>query len=76
MQPSLLSAPPVVPGAVGSTTVTAVAYDSRRAVPGAVFVALRGQKDDGARFAPQAVARGAVLVVAETQAPADTRARG
>ncbi len=70
VQPSLLSAPPVVPDAVGSTTVTAVAYDSRRAVPGAVFVALRGQKDDGARFAPQAVARGAVLVVAETQAPA------
>jgi UDP-N-acetylmuramoyl-L-alanyl-D-glutamate--2,6-diaminopimelate ligase len=39
-------------------------------VPGAVFVALRGQKDDGARFAPQAVARGAALVVAETPAPA------
>ena len=70
VQPALLSAPPVVPDAVGSTTVTAVVYDSRRAVPGAVFVALRGQKDDGARFAPQAVARGAVLVVAETPAPA------
>ena len=71
VQPSLLSAPPVVPDAVGSTTVTAVVYDSRRAVPGAVFVALRGQKDDGARFAPQAVARGAVLVVAETPTPAE-----
>ena len=70
VQPSLLSAPPVVSDAVGSTTVTAVVYDSRRAVPGAVFVALRGQKDDGARFAPQAVARGAVLVVAEIPVPA------
>ena len=62
VQPSLLSAPPVLPDVVGSTAVTAVVYDSRRAVPGAVFVALRGQKDDGARFAPQAAARGAVLV--------------
>ena len=50
VQPALLPAPPVVPDAVGSTTVSEVVYDSRRAVPGAVFVALRGQKDDGARF--------------------------
>ena len=73
VQPSLLSVPPVLPDAVESTAVTAVVYDSRRAVPGAVFVALRGQKDDGARFAPQAAARGAVLVVAESSAPADHR---
>ena len=70
VQPALLPAPPAVSDAIGSTGATAVVYDSRRAVPGAVFVALRGQKDDGARFAPQAVARGAVLVVAETPAPA------
>ena len=70
VQPSLLSAPPVLPDAVGSTAVTAVVYDSRRAVPGAVFVALRGEKDDGARYAPQAAARGAALVVAETPTPA------
>ena len=68
VQPALLSAPPAVP-TPSASTVTAVVYDSRRAMPGAVFVALRGQKDDGARFAPQAVARGAVLVVAETPAP-------
>ena len=69
VQPALLQALPAVSDAVGSTTATAVVYDSRRATPGAVFVGLRGQKDDGARFAPQAVARGAVLVVAETPAP-------
>jgi UDP-N-acetylmuramoyl-L-alanyl-D-glutamate--2,6-diaminopimelate ligase len=69
VQPALLSAVPSLPEAVGSATVAAVAYDSRRAVPGSVFVALRGQKDDGARFAPQAVARGAVLVVADSPAP-------
>jgi len=68
-QRGLLPVPPVLADAAGSP-VSAVVYDSRRAVPGAVFVALRGQKQDGARFAPQAVARGAVLVVAETSAPA------
>ncbi len=49
--------------------VASVAYDSRRVAPGAVFVALRGLKADGAAFAAQAVARGAALVVAETAAP-------
>ena len=34
-----------------------------------MFVALRGQKSDGTQFAAQAVARGAVAVVAETPAP-------
>jgi UDP-N-acetylmuramoyl-L-alanyl-D-glutamate--2,6-diaminopimelate ligase len=37
--------------------------------PGAVFVALRGQKADGATFTPQAVARGAMAIVAETPRP-------
>ena len=69
LTPGLVPVPPVLADAAGSP-VTAVVYDSRRAVPGAVFVALRGQRQDGARFAPQAVARGARLVVAETSAPA------
>jgi UDP-N-acetylmuramoyl-L-alanyl-D-glutamate--2,6-diaminopimelate ligase len=49
---------------------TGVAYDSRRVAPGAVFVALRGQQDNGTRFAPQAAARGAAAIVAEAAAPA------
>ncbi len=49
--------------------VTAVAYDSRRAAPGAVFFALRGQHADGALYAEQAVSRGAIAVIAETPAP-------
>jgi UDP-N-acetylmuramoyl-L-alanyl-D-glutamate--2,6-diaminopimelate ligase len=36
---------------------------------GAVFVALRGQKADGAAFAAQAVSRGAIAIVAETARP-------
>lgn len=50
--------------------VSAVTYDSRRAMRGSVFVALRGLKADGAEFAAQAVSRGAALVVAETPRPA------
>ncbi len=42
-----------------------VTHDSRQASPGSVFVALRGFKDDGADFAPQAIAGGAAVVVAE-----------
>ncbi|MGE3188181.1 MAG: UDP-N-acetylmuramoyl-L-alanyl-D-glutamate--2,6-diaminopimelate ligase [Vicinamibacterales bacterium] len=47
------------------TPVTAITYDSRRAVAGSVFVALRGQRADGRTFVPQALARGAVVVVAD-----------
>jgi UDP-N-acetylmuramoyl-L-alanyl-D-glutamate--2,6-diaminopimelate ligase len=44
---------------------TGVTHDSRRAEPGSLFVALRGLKADGTAFAPQAIASGAVAVVAE-----------
>jgi UDP-N-acetylmuramoyl-L-alanyl-D-glutamate--2,6-diaminopimelate ligase len=50
--------------------VKAIAYDSRHAAPGSVFVALRGQRTDGTAFAAQAVARGAIAVVAEVAPPA------
>lgn len=69
----LLAAGPdgMVGGTAGDeTVVSAVTYDSRRAVPGAVFVALKGLKADGAAFADQAAARGAVAVVAESPRPA------
>lgn len=45
--------------------VADVCYDSRRAQPGTVFVALRGAAVDGHRFIPDAVARGCAAVVAE-----------
>ena len=50
--------------------VAGVASDSRAVKPGDVFFALRGLRDDGARFAPEALARGAVAVVADTAPPA------
>jgi UDP-N-acetylmuramoyl-L-alanyl-D-glutamate--2,6-diaminopimelate ligase len=45
--------------------VTGVAYDSRLVKPGYAFVALKGVKTDGEKFARQAVDNGAVAVVAE-----------
>ena len=52
----------------------AVAYDSRKATPGSVFVALKGQKADGRAFAAQALGKGATAVVAETPPPPDVTA--
>ncbi|MDO8836807.1 MAG: UDP-N-acetylmuramoyl-L-alanyl-D-glutamate--2,6-diaminopimelate ligase [Vicinamibacterales bacterium] len=45
--------------------VAGLAYDSRRASPGTVFIAIRGERFDGAAFAPEAIGRGAIAVVAE-----------
>jgi UDP-N-acetylmuramoyl-L-alanyl-D-glutamate--2,6-diaminopimelate ligase len=51
------------PGAEG-TRITAVTADSRAVVPGVLFVALPGTRTDGARFVPDAVAKGAAVVLA------------
>ncbi|MFF8768046.1 UDP-N-acetylmuramoyl-tripeptide--D-alanyl-D-alanine ligase [Nocardiopsis dassonvillei] len=47
-----------------ATQVTGVAFDSREAIPGDLFVALPGQGRDGHDFAPSAVEAGAVAVLA------------
>jgi UDP-N-acetylmuramoyl-L-alanyl-D-glutamate--2,6-diaminopimelate ligase len=54
--------------------VTGIAYDSRNVEPGQVFVAVRGRHADGAEFAAEALARGAIVVVSERPAPADAGA--
>jgi len=51
-------------GGVSAAEVTGVTSDSRRVVPGSVFVAVAGTKADGASYAADAAARGAVAVVA------------
>ena len=58
-----------VPEPVLGRVVTDLAYDSRQAGRGAVFVALPGARHDGAQFAVQAVARGAVAVIAQVPPP-------
>jgi UDP-N-acetylmuramoyl-L-alanyl-D-glutamate--2,6-diaminopimelate ligase len=46
-------------------TVAAITCDSRRVTPGSLFVAYHGVDVDGHTFIPQAIASGAVAVVAE-----------
>jgi UDP-N-acetylmuramoyl-L-alanyl-D-glutamate--2,6-diaminopimelate ligase len=49
--------------------ISGVAYDSRCVKPGFAFVAVPGFKRDGAEFVPEALRRGASLVVAERKIP-------
>ena len=49
--------------------VTGIAHDSRAVAPGTVFVAIRGHRMDAVRFVPDAVARGAIAIVAEAAPP-------
>jgi UDP-N-acetylmuramyl-tripeptide synthetase len=49
--------------------IACVAYSSRQASPGGLFVAVRGLHTDGHRFAGEAVSRGAAAVVCEEELP-------
>ena len=51
------------------TRVTGLAYDSRKVAAGELFVAIPGFKQDGRRFAADALGRGAAVVVAEGADP-------
>ena len=50
--------------------ITGVSYDSRKAQPGDLFVAIRGFESDGHKFIPAAMSRGAAAVLCE-EAPSD-----
>ncbi len=54
-------------GNIPDADVTGVAYDSRRVLPGDIFVAMRGGAVDGNRFLDQALAAGAAAIL--TDAP-------
>ncbi len=55
---------PVTGDPLGGVKILGIASDSRKVEPGFLFVAVPGTKTDGAAFATDAVARGAVAVVA------------
>lgn len=46
-----------------------ICYDSRKAVPGSLFVCIAGLKTDGHLFTEQAVQNGALAVLAEREVP-------
>ena len=50
----------------GDTSVSSVEYDSRKVVPGSLFVAMRGEATDGNRYIDQAIRQGAVAVVTDS----------
>jgi UDP-N-acetylmuramoyl-L-alanyl-D-glutamate--2,6-diaminopimelate ligase len=60
---------------LAQTTITDIAYDSRRAGAQSLFFAFPGSKVDGRQFAADALARGAVVVVSESPAPPDFAGR-
>ncbi len=50
-------------GEPSTTPVTAVDFDSRRVVPGALFCCVPGERTDGHRYAAEAVSRGAASLL-------------
>ena len=54
----------VVQGSI-DVAVTELVFDSRKAVPGCVFVALSGSRADGHAYIPQVVEKGAAVIVVE-----------
>ena len=51
-----------------SVEIAAVVQDSRRAAPGACFVAIRGERADGHAYIGQAIASGSVAIVVQADA--------
>src|SRR5688500_213377 len=56
--------------------ISDIAYDSRRAGPGSLFVAARGEKADGHAFLPAAIANGAAAIVGEDETALRAAANG
>ncbi len=53
------------------TEITHVVYDSRKAVPGSLFVAVRGYETDGHKYIPAAVEAGSSVIICEEKPPVD-----
>ena len=58
-------------GQIAGIAVAGITADSRAVRPGYVFAALAGSKTDGARFVAQAIAKGAIAVLAGEGTAAD-----
>lgn len=53
--------------------ISGVFSDSREVKPGSLFVALRGSKQDGARYIDDAIKKGAIAIVSESARPASSQ---
>jgi UDP-N-acetylmuramoyl-L-alanyl-D-glutamate--2,6-diaminopimelate ligase len=54
--------------------ITGITYDSRRVMPGNLFVAMRGENTDGHRYVEAAIDRGASAIVLERDSGLNPRA--
>ncbi len=59
---------------VNKVQVKGISFDSRQVQPGHLFVALKGQQQDGHRYVQEALAKGAAAVIAEKEPPAQCQA--
>jgi UDP-N-acetylmuramoyl-tripeptide--D-alanyl-D-alanine ligase len=55
----------------GGHPITDVVIDSRRVTPGALFVALQGEKSDGHEYVGQALEQGALAAIISREVPGD-----
>src|SRR5215203_3415269 len=60
---------PEAAGFDAARLIHGLASDSRKVLPGSVFVAVPGTKADGMSFIPQALAAGAAAIVGEAEGP-------
>lgn len=62
-----------IPGAellgLGQVAISSVCYDSRRAGPGCLFVAVPGLREDGHDYLPQALSAGAAAAMVQADRP-------
>jgi UDP-N-acetylmuramoyl-L-alanyl-D-glutamate--2,6-diaminopimelate ligase len=63
-----------VTGAAADAQIRSLSVDSRTVKPGALFAAFRGEKDDGAKFAPAAEEKGAAAILCDRPLPTRTAA--
>lgn len=70
----------IVPGAVitgkPKKPLTGLTDDSRKVTPGCCYVAVRGTRFDGHSAIPEAIAKGAAIIVAETPVTPEAESRG